>query len=305
MNEKDTLNLIEKLNKDYIDITNSKEYTLGKRIIELKNSLKHFEFIKIFKKFIVHQKIKKYYKANSSNLSNNIINKKISGKKIAVYTCVTGGYDKISEPLYDSPYCDYYLITDDKNMKPKKWKKILIPEDIKKQYDNNGTIINRYYKLNPQEIFKEYDYSIYIDGNVQIISDLSFMINNVDPSVGIAIHKHRDRECICDELEACKILKKGNSEKLKQQVDRYLDENFPKHYGMGECAIIVTNLKNKQAVDILNAWWIEFQKSESLRDQIALPYILWKKNILMEKITTLGENYRVNPKVREANIHKG
>ena len=35
-------------------------------------------------------------------------------KKIAVYTCIVGEYDKLLEPLSISPDCDYYIISDRK-----------------------------------------------------------------------------------------------------------------------------------------------------------------------------------------------
>ena len=303
MNEKEYLDLIEKLNKDYIDAINSKEYQSGRKLQDIKNYVKKLQFLKLIKKTLTHKKINKYNCSNSMILKNNIDNSFTTIKKIAIYTCIVGNYDDFKEPLYTNTNCDYYLITDNKNIKTNKMTRIIISDEIKNKFDNNGTLINRYYKLNPSETFNEYDYSIYIDGSIEIISDLVPLINNINQEIGIAIHKHRDRECIFDEYKACKIMKKGNIKQLKKQLDKYSNDGFPKKYGMAECGIIVTNLKNNIALDIEKSWWEEFKNSESLRDQISLPYVLWKKNYKISDITTLGNNIYTNSKVRISNKH--
>ena len=66
---------------------------------------------------------------------------------------------------------------------------------------------------------------------------------------------------------------------------------------MAEANIIVTDLKNKNGKKIFELWWDEFQKSKSLRDQLAFPYVIWKNDIKIDCITTLGNNVYDNPKV--------
>ena len=38
-----------------------------------------------------------------------------------------------------------------------------------------------------------------------------------------------------------------------------------------------------------------------MRDQLSLPYTLWKNNIKMNILTTLGDNVYKNPKIRKIN----
>lgn len=304
MKKKEYLMLIENLNLENEQLVDSREYQLGCNMIEFKNMLKHFKIITILKKIIRHNRLKKYSHANSSKHIDIINNNEIKNKKIAIYTCIVGEYDNVCEPHFIDTNTEYYIITDNKNLKTEKFKKIIIPEEILKKFNNNNVIINRYYKLNPNVVFNDYDYTIYIDGNVNVFSDLTTLANNIDNSVGVSIHKHRDRNCIYEEYKVCKILKKGNINNLKKQLKRYKIEGFPNNYGMAECGIIVCDLKNPIAINIMGDWWNEFFNSESLRDQFSLPYILWKNNIELKQVTSLGDDCYKNPKFRVNGKHK-
>ena len=155
--------------------------------------------------------------------------------------------------------------------------------------------------MHPKELFENYDYTIYIDGNIRIISDISNFVRCTNEKTGLAFHRHYARNCVYREKEACKLYKKGNESKLQQQIQRYKDNGFPKEYGLLECNVIVTDLKNLNAINILNNWWDEFYLSESKRDQISLPYILWKLNYKMDDIGSLGNNVRENMKLEILN----
>jgi len=81
-------------------------------------------------------------------------------------------------------------------------------------------------------------------------------------------------------------------------LNAYKQESFPFHYGMLEANVIVCDLKNKVAKKVMNDWWDDFVQKESYRDQLSLPYVLWKNHIIPEEIGTLGsnvyENYAIN-----------
>lgn len=217
-------------------------------------------------------------------------------KKIVIYTCITGKYDNVLEPYYIDEKCDYILFTD-QDINSAVYKVLDIPENIKEL--ENNILINRYIKMHPHELFgQDYDYAIYIDGNIQQISNLSSFVNKINEDIGISMHKHSMRNCIYDEGKVLKIYKKGNSEFIKKQLIEYEKEGFPTKYGMVEASVIVTDLNNNMSKEILNDWWNEFLSKESMRDQLSLPYILWKKDIKIDELTMLGNNVYKNPKFR-------
>ena len=289
---------IEELNLEIINIKKSKEYQKGKDLIKMKSMIKTFKFGEVFNKFFNR---KKMLKLNAhGEVENDFKFDSVSeGRpKIVVYTAILGDYDNLKEPLLKLDNIDYVAFLDNNLNYETQWNIKKIPENIKEL--KNNTLINRYIKFHPSELFKnkDYEYAIYIDGNIKVISDLTSMTYSINKSIGISLHKHQFRDCIYNEVEACRLLKKGNYKLLKEQVEGYKKEGFPNNYGMLEGTVIVSDLNSDKATNLLNNWWEEFKNSESLRDQIALPYILWKNNIKIDEVANLGNNLYKNPKIR-------
>ena len=301
-NEKEKLiETIECLNVEKKELLNSREYKIGNNILKTVEYLKKLNFNAIYNKFLNRKKEKKDRKYLYNTKIDNYempkgINKSIENKKIVVYTCITGNYDNAIRPLYQNNNVDYIIYTNNDNLQYDGWKRKEINKDILKL--NNNLLINRYIKMHPFELFeKEYDYSIYIDGNIRSVSDLSQLINFINIKTGLALHRHHTRDCIYMEEKACELYKKGNKEKLRKQVEKYKKDGFPENYGMLECNIIVTDLKNNNALRIFDDWWSEFLNSNSGRDQLSLPYVLWKKGIKVEDIGNLGFDVNKNNKI--------
>lgn len=290
---------LEFLNKDYLEVVESKEYAIGSKIVMAKKLLKKGKVITLIKKLIDNLRIKRYTRPTVSKDVNNNID--YTKKKVAVYTCMIGDYDYVRRPKYLSSNCDYFIITDMKK-NYNILNKITATKTVKEKLGNDNILVNRYYKMHPFEIFEGYDYAIYIDSNVEIMSDISKLIQGLDNDYGVAMHAHSKRDCIYNEGKVCRILKKGNKKNIKKQLKRYKKEGFPKHYGMLECAVIVTDLNNLNAKKIMEDWWKEFEGSEARRDQLSLPYVLWKNDVCVEDLTGLGKNiyrnrlYRINKK---------
>lgn len=215
-------------------------------------------------------------------------------KKIAVYTCVVGGYDEVTDPVVINENIDYFIFSDHP-IQSEVWKQRNIPENVL-ELDNN-TLINRYLKFHPKELFSEYDFVMYIDGNVQVISDITPLLKYTNNRLGVAFHAHSYRNSIYDEVDVLtKVYKRGNPEKLAKQIDGYRKEGFPDKYGLPEATIIITDLSNNSATIFFNFWWKEFLNSGSFRDQISLPYVLWKSGVSIKEITLLGNNLRFSSK---------
>ncbi len=296
---------LEELNKEYIMLEESKEYKIGKRFLEVLNYIRRLNIVAIIKMFsqrrknkIEDKKLKVYKKWDYTEYDE----RELQDKKIVVYSCITGDYDNILEPVYIPNNIKYVLYTNSEKVNSINWEIRKIPENIKKI--NNNILINRYIKMHPHELFKnEFDYSIYIDGNIKTISDLSPFINQINNKTGLAIHRHYARDDVYMEVDTCILYKKGNKEKLMNQAQSYKKEGMPTHFGLLECNVIVSDLKSESAKAILDSWWDEFIKSESFRDQISLPYIIWKMGYKIKDIGCLGYNVYKNPKLRRVS-HK-
>jgi len=300
MEYKKVANSLEKIKEQEIQIRNSKEYRTGLKICRAIEDIRSFHILKFINREIRYRKIAKYnYKWNISDDNFSYGDYPDDSKKFVVYTCITGGYDNLHDPLYVHPNIDYVVYTDNLNMKSSIWKVRPIPDHIKK-IDNN-ILINRYFKFNPHKIFKEYNYSLYIDGNIVVISDVRNMINRLNEKTGIALHRHSCRHCIYKEAEVCKIEKRGNYKLIYEQISEYRKKGFPEDFGLYEANIILADLKNPNIDTLFSKWWTEFKNSKSLRDQIAIPYVVWNCGYKFDDIGNLGINMHNNPKIEKCN----
>lgn len=295
---------LEMMNKELKNVYDSKEYVEGEKILRWKEIIKNHEILSHVSGFFKHRKASKIYDVKETdNISENDWKKYLhfgnENQKVVIYTCITGGYDSPKEPLLKLNNIDYIMFTDriDKNkLSNSLWKIHEIPEKL---LDYPNILINRYIKMHPHELFEdEYNLAIYIDGNVQTISDISVFGEMLNKEIGIAAHQHRFRDCIYLEEKTCELKGKGKIEEMRKQIFSYEKQGFPQHYGMIECTVMVTLLESKKAKEIYNQWWDEFLKQGSLRDQLSFPFILWKNNIKISEVGTLGKNLYKNTKIR-------
>ena len=295
---------LELLRNENLEIKNSKEYRVGYKIVWFLDSIKKFKLFKFIKQHILLKKVAKF-NANiphsKSDYDYGELKSEELNKKFVVYSCITGNYDNIEEPLFLNKNIDYILFTDNLNIKSKNWIIKPIPKDIQKL--NNNVLINRYIKFKPHEIFSKYDYSLYVDGNMQVISDIRNMIHRINNKSGLAFHYHNSRNCAYDEAKVCLLTKKGNADSIKKMMATFQKNGFPSKFGLYEANIILCDLKNKNASTILNLWWDEFMLSNAYRDQLILPYAVWKLNFKFQDIGCLGHNVNKNPKFKKL-LHK-
>lgn len=220
-------------------------------------------------------------------------------KKIVIYTCILGGYDKLKEPLLGFENVEYICFTDDiqkiTETKDTKWIMYSIPESISANYDK--TLLNRYIKMHPKELFPDADYAIYVDGNIGIQSFLGSYLIKTKVRTGIAIFSHSQRQCAYVESKVCISRKKGKKEAIEYQMKAYNKSGFPRDYGLYECTIIAVDLKNALSTEIMNKWWREFLHYKSYRDQLSLPYIMWRFGLKYTDIGLLGENIFKDPRI--------
>ncbi len=283
---------LETLNKEKKDILCGTEYKTGLRITTIKKILRGFNVkkaLQIIRLKKAQKKIQKKY--NSFEFRESVANIiDYTKKRIAIYTCIIGDYDNINVPLVKFDNADYYLLTDNKE-KYRKFSKVFQIIELDKDLLSKGAIIaNRFAKFHPKHFFGKYDFALYLDGSVRIVSNILKNIQFISKTTGIAMYNHRERNDIYQEAEVCKLLKRGNLAKINLQMERYKKEGFPQNYGMNEATIIFSDLNNKESIYLLDEWYKEFVYSNSLRDQLAWPYVLWKNNYSIKDVGCLGSN---------------
>lgn len=197
-------------------------------------------------------------------------------KKTAIYTCITGGYDKFEEQKIAMPDCDYFVISDRVMKCSGNTEHIHIDEAIPNNV-KDSKLQNRYCKMHGHTIFKDYAYSIYLDGNVEILQDISGYLDLTNGS-GVAFYKHEVRDCIYDEGMAIMLLNKADSKQVKMQLKKYAEEGMPARFGLLAGGAIFRNHKRGLGNQIMEKWWKEYAKWPT-RDQLSLMYVLWSMGI--------------------------
>lgn len=185
----------------------------------------------------------------------------------AIYTVITGGYDILRTPIVLSPGFDYICFTDDPQLQCEGWTmRVVEPTEDKCRQQ-------RAIKIMPHKYLPEYDMTVYIDGSHQLTADVNVLIQE-HFSGNWLLKIHPTRKCIYTEGQKCVQIGKDTKERVNHQLTEYLKQGMPAEYGLFETGIMIRD-NNPQVNEICEAWYAEVA-AHSHRDQISLPYVLWK-----------------------------
>ena len=218
-------------------------------------------------------------------------------EKIVIYSVLFGNYDELKEPLYITPNCDYYVLTNQEVPKKSVWKKYSIEdfEDRVKGFSNLEKA--RFFKTHPQILFPEYKYSMFIDANIQMVTDMRPVFAQLEENF-IAIHNQTGRDCVYQEATEIIVIGKANKKEVKHQMNVYKKEGFPEHYGLFRTCVVVREHNDSNCVKLMELWWDEIQKYTK-RDQLSFTYALWKMGLDKKAVSNLGYDPRTNPRFIE------
>ena len=295
----DEKSIIEKINAEYLEVTYSRDYKLGSIVSNVGDGIRHFDFGKIRKHIKLLWQGMRLQKYNSKKERYKELSYSGEIKKTAVYMALFGGYDEIYEPVVVDENCDYFIFTEQEINSQSIWKKVELSEKEKEFLAGlTNAERNRYFKMVGYKKFSDYEYSIYIDTNLEVYGDLSKLSVYAKNPSGIAMYNHPARGCVYNEAKACVILGKAKKKPVEDQVKVLKQAGMPANYGMCECNVIVRENANKKCEKLMNEWWEEFRKSTAKRDQLLFPYVLWKNNTQLDAIGCLGENIDCDGKFR-------
>ena len=217
--------------------------------------------------------------------------------RIAVYTCITGGYDNIRDPFYVDDSIDYYCFVDSVRKIPdgvRAWKFFPVPASLQ-QFSTAKR--QRYVKLHPDEFIDgtKYDYTFYVDGSMRMTCDIKPLVYSlISAGKNIALHTHCARDCIYDEAAACFVLGKAGYSGIREQVEFYRAEGMPEHFGLTANTVIIRKTNDDELKVIMSDWWEQITRFTH-RDQLSFPYVLWKNGKDISYVYSLGRNIWRNP----------
>lgn len=211
------------------------------------------------------------------NLMCTMKNSPQKNNKKVIYTCITGKYDVLTNPLVITPDFDYVCFTDNDELVSDIWKIKPMPEELS---GYSSVKQQRLVKINPHKYLSEYDLSIWIDGSITVLSDITDFVSSITnqpnwSEVSIYTPSHPRRDCIYKEADACIRMKKDKAENVNAQMDRYRKEGFPERYGLPQTNIVLRRHNDAKCVEVMEAWAEEL-RNNSHRDQLSFNYAVWK-----------------------------
>lgn len=132
-------------------------------------------------------------------------------------------------------------------------------------------------------------YSLWVDGSIQVEKNPWGIVDACLRHVDLATFKHPRRACAYDEVEALigmnhKDNFKDHEHVLREQAARYQRAGMPRHHGL--CATGVLLRRHTPAIGRLGEMWAAEIVAGSIRDQVSLPYCLWRLGVPWAPIGT-------------------
>lgn len=216
------------------------------------------------------------------------------GKRLVVYTCITGGYDKPAGDVVSRPDVDYVCFTDDADLIGSRdgvW------EYRRPVFDEADTILtSRRHKMSPHRLFPEYEYSLWIDGNIVIAQDGFYdrLEELMAAGTQLACLSHPQRDDIYD--EAFKVVANGRDTlcNVLRTVSFLRRSGMPRHFGLYETGVMLRRHNDSAVVAFDSLWW-EMMGVNARRDQLSHTYCLWKTGVGCDLVIPAGTNVRNHP----------
>lgn len=221
-----------------------------------------------------------------------------SDEAIAVYTVIFGNYDHLYEPVTCPDNCSFFCISD--RVLPRKgsaWKPYELSEELlARMRGMNDTEKNRFLKMMPHLLFPDHKYSVYLDGNIQLVTDPTEFINHM-PACGVSAHRHVSRNCVYEEAEAVLAQDKAPKEGMEKLLAYLRAAEMPEEFGLLECPVLVRCHDQPVCRRLMEEWWELFEQFP-YRDQMLLPLVLYRNGMTPDEIDWLGDNVRQSPSFR-------
>ena len=222
-----------------------------------------------------------------------------------VYTSVFGGYDDIVEQKLPDGW-DWKYFSEDNSLS-------LYGDDCRNA---------KRFKVLPHRYLQDYEYSIFIDGNMTVLGDINKLVSKYLDNSNVAFFNHAQnhldsRNCIYDEASVIldagarnynldptrgELAYKDNPNVIKKQIEKYNSIGYPKNNGLIMGMVILRRHNEPDCIQTMEDWWTEI-KYNSRRDQLSFNYVAWKNNLKFNYMD--GDSRNNEYFCRDTKPHKG
>lgn len=226
-------------------------------------------------RFLTFAFVANHFLPNEDAIKDYLANKK-QNKKV-VYTCIVNGYDDVITPYELNPDYDYVCFTDNQDLinkgsdGPWQYRPLLYT-------DGSFTHICRFHKIMAHVVLPDYDESIWIDGQVNILSSYIYDFTK-ETEFKFLTAPHGQNVSIFEEAKF--LIKSGivkNTKALNEQIELYKKAGFPQVHQTRETCVVYRKHHDKDVIHLMEQWW-HWVNNYSQRDQISIPFVLWQSGM--------------------------
>lgn len=202
--------------------------------------------------------------------------------RLAVYTCVLGGYDHVVPPRQTDESIEYLCFTDSPESVPAPWRAIAVTPENESLRD-----VNRRLKIqfHTHPLLRDFDATLYVDGSIEIVGDLRELVaQKLDTRHDIFMFRHPHRTTTYAEGAACAEAGHDWLSNIAPRLRHYFREGFPDDSGLFMGGVILRR-NTDSCRRLMDLWWAEYLAG-SRRDQLSLGYVSWKLGV---PVGTLGD----------------
>lgn len=226
--------------------------------------------------------------------------------EIAIYTCITGGYDILRQPSVIWPEADYICFvpegvtpappaapvagghsaegTSSRGGFGKTGRSDGVWQIREFSCDAGGDLLkSRYPKINPHLVLPDYEFSLWMDGNTTVADASLYDIlkQKMDSGVVYSGLCHPLRDCIYDEALRCLQTGRISLQGYLKTVLRLKLNGFKTHQGLTENNVIFRRQLSPEVVKMDKLWW-KLLLGGPYRDQLFFIYAMQKAGVKLD-----------------------
>lgn len=215
------------------------------------------------------------------------------------YTCIVRGHDPYRPLPVASPGWRHVLFTDDVPTARRRadgWEVRPLAHTLRCPVRTA-----RWHKHHPFELFPAAPVSVWIDASHWPKGDLNLLLND---GADLTLFRHPTRTTVFDEALEVIRLAKDDPKVVARTVSRYRKDGFPDDCGLYNTTLLLRHARPR-LVQFQPRWWDELVRG-SRRDQISLPYCLWRYPRVAPQFCVIPwDNRRENPYLDFDLVHHG
>jgi hypothetical protein len=196
--------------------------------------------------------------------------------KVLMMTANFGKRDRPQPQVEQHGDVDWLFVTDDRDTPvPTPW----TVEYVEPMHEVPN-LAAKWWRTHPP-FDRGYDYVIWLDANMEsrVPNLAQYCVESVHD--GLAVWEHPRRNCIVDEMEASLSTEAQGGRydhlPLRQQVDAYLAEGYPRWNGLYATGTFVWT---PESAKLIGDEWYEECLKWSYQDQLSFPVVCWRHGLV-------------------------